>query len=165
MVNHAEQIGTSVTASKDPRITPVGKILRRTKLDELPQLINVFKGDMSLVGPRPDVPEIVRNYTPEMRRIFRIRPGITSVATVHLRDEEEIVAKVPEPDRFYEEVLVPLKVRMALEHVDRNSIAFDLKILCQTVWMVTLGKWWPIEEHREIAKLKRRLNKTHRNPK
>jgi lipopolysaccharide/colanic/teichoic acid biosynthesis glycosyltransferase len=158
MVNHAEQMGTSVTTSKDPRITPMGKILRKTKLDELPQLINVFKGDMSLVGPRPEVPVIVRNYSPEMRRIFRIRPGITSVATVHLRDEEEILAKVPDPDRFYEEVLVPLKVKMALEHVDRNSIAFDLKILCQTIWMVTLGRWWPIKQHPEVAALERELN-------
>jgi lipopolysaccharide/colanic/teichoic acid biosynthesis glycosyltransferase len=158
MVNHAEQIGTSVTTSNDPRITPLGKILRRTKLDELPQLINVFKGDMRLVGPRPEVLEIVRNYSTEMRRIFRIRPGITSVATVHLRDEEEILAKVPEPDRFYEEVLVPLKVKMALEHVDRNSIAFDLKILCQTIWMVTLGKWWPIKEHPAIAELRTSLD-------
>jgi lipopolysaccharide/colanic/teichoic acid biosynthesis glycosyltransferase len=151
-------MGTSVTTSKDPRITPVGKVLRRTKLDELPQLINVFKGDMSLVGPRPDVPEVVRNYSPEMRRIFRIRPGITSVATVHLRDEEKILAKVLAPERFYEEVLVPLKVKMALEHVDHTSSAFELKILCQTLWMLTFGRWWPIKQHPVIAELRKSLD-------
>jgi lipopolysaccharide/colanic/teichoic acid biosynthesis glycosyltransferase len=158
MVDHAEQMGTSVTTRKDPRITPLGRILRKTKLDELPQLINVFKGDMSLVGPRPDVPEIVRNYSPEMRRIFQIRPGITSLATLHLKDEEEILAEVSDPDQFYENVLVPWKVKLAMEHVNRNSFAFDLRILCQTIWTVTLGRWWPIEEHQAVSKLKKKLS-------
>jgi len=154
MVEGAEDLGTSVTTQNDPRITSVGRVLRRTKLDELPQLINVFKGDMSLVGPRPDVPEIVRNYNPEMRRIFHVRPGITSVATLHLKDEEGIMAKVNDPDRFYEDVLVPLKIRLAMAHVHNNSFLFDLKILCQTIWMLTLGRWRPIEEHPEVGKLK-----------
>jgi lipopolysaccharide/colanic/teichoic acid biosynthesis glycosyltransferase len=153
MVQGTEEMGTSVTTRKDPRITPIGRILRKLKLDELPQLINVVTGDMSLVGPRPDVPEIVENYTIEMRQIFKIRPGITSVATLHLRDEEGILADVDEPDTFYEDILVPLKVKLAMEHVYRNSFAFDLKILCQTVWMLSLGRWWPIEEHEVVAKL------------
>ena len=157
MVDRADAMGTSVTAGNDPRITPIGRVLRRTKLDELPQFINVFTGDMSLVGPRPDVPEIVDNYSQDMRRIFNVSPGITSVATLHLRDEEEILAKVKETDQFYEEVLVPLKVSLAMEHVDRNSFWFDMKILVQTVWMLTLGRWWPIEEHPEVAALKNKL--------
>jgi len=157
MVENAEDLGTSVTTQNDFRITPIGRILRKTKLDELPQLINVFKGDMSLVGPRPDVPEIVKNYTTEMRRIFQVRPGITSVATLHLRHEEDILARIPEPDTFYEKVLVPLKVNLAMEHVERNSFVFDLKILCQTIWMLTLGRWWPIEEHGEMALLRSRI--------
>ena len=160
MVENAEEMGTSVTTQNDPRITSVGRVLRRTKLDELPQLINVVRGDMSLVGPRPDVPEIVRNYTPEMRRIFQIRPGITSLATLHLRGEEGILAKVNDPDKFYEEVLVPLKVKLAMEHVDRDSFAFDLKILCQTIWMLTLGRWRPIEEHGEITLLRLRIEES-----
>jgi lipopolysaccharide/colanic/teichoic acid biosynthesis glycosyltransferase len=163
MVDRAESLGTSVTAGNDSRITPIGRILRRKKLDELPQLINVFKGDMSLVGPRPDVPEIVEKYSSEMRRIFSIRPGITSVATLHLRDEEEILAKVKNPDTFYEEVLVPLKVRMAMEHVEKDSLWFDMKILLQTVWMLTLGRFRPIELHPEILKLKRKLISTEIN--
>ncbi|MBC8394162.1 MAG: sugar transferase [Deltaproteobacteria bacterium] len=157
MVDRADAMGTSVTAGNDPRITPIGRILRRTKLDELPQLINVFRGDMSLVGPRPDVPEIVENYSPEMRRIFSIKPGITSVATLHLRDEEGILAKVEDPDKFYEDILVPLKVKLAMEHVDRNSFWFDMKILLQTVWMLTLGRFWPIEVHPEVESLKRQI--------
>ena len=107
-----------------------------------------------MVGPRPDVLEITHNYTQDMRRIFNIKPGITSVATLHLRDEEEVLANVENPDSFYEQVLVPLKVRLAMEHVDKDSFWFDMKILVQTVWMLTLGRWWAIEEHPEVAKLK-----------
>ena len=155
MVQGAEEMGTSITTRRDPRVTPIGKILRKIKIDELPQLINVFIGDMSLVGPRPDVPEIVENYTIEMRQIFQIRPGITSVATLHLRDEEGILADVDEHDTFYEDILVPLKVKLSMEHVERDSFAFDLKILCQTLWMLTVGRWWPIEEHEAVAELKK----------
>ncbi len=158
MVDGAPQLGTTVTASGDRRITPVGRLLRRAKLDELPQLYNVLRGDMSLVGPRPEVPEIVANYTAEMRRIFEIRPGITSLASLHLRDEEAILAQTRDPDRFYEEVLVPLKVRIALEHVDRASFWFDFRVLLQTVWMLTpLGRIWPVPAHPLVRELKRRL--------
>jgi len=157
MIDRAEKMGTSVTTSNDLRITPVGRKLRSIKLDELPQLINVIRGDMSLVGPRPDVPEIFEKYTPEMKRIFTILPGLTSAATLHLRDEECLLANVSDPDRFYEEVLVPLKVKLAMEHVDRRSFTFDLKIFCQTIWMMTLGKWLPIDEHPEVLKLREQI--------
>lgn len=161
MVEGAEKMGSSVTTSDDRRITPIGRLLRRTKMDELPQLINVFKGDMSLVGPRPEVAEIVQNYTPEMKHIFQVRPGITSLATLHLNDEEEILADVSDPDQFYENILVPLKVKLAMEHVNRNSFSFDLRILCQTMWTVTLGRWWPIEEHPAVSELKEKLSSFH----
>jgi lipopolysaccharide/colanic/teichoic acid biosynthesis glycosyltransferase len=157
MVDRAEDMGTSVTTRDDPRITPLGKILRRMKLDELPQLINVLKGDMSLVGPRPDVPEIVRNYTPDMKEIIKIRPGITSEATLHLSDEEDILARVDDPDTFYDVVLVPLKIKLAMGHVERNSFTYDLRVLSKTVWMLTLGRWWPIEEHPEVTQLRDNL--------
>ena len=147
MVDRAELMGTSVTTGMDPRITPIGRFLRKTKLDELPQLFNVLKGDMSFVGPRPDVPEITAKYTPEMRRIFAIQPGITSVATLHFRQEEVILSTVPNPDRFYDEVVVPLKVELAMEHVRRRSFWFDLSILLQTVWaLMPFSKMWPIKE-------------------
>lgn len=161
MVNKADTLGTSVTTGKDPRITPIGRVLRKTKLDELPQLFNVLKGDMSFIGPRPDVPEITEKYTPEMKQVFAVRPGITSLATLHFRDEEEVLAQVDDPDRFYEEAVVPLKVELAKEHARRNSLLFDLKILLQTVWALTPpGKWWPVKEHDLVVafKNKYRLN-------
>jgi lipopolysaccharide/colanic/teichoic acid biosynthesis glycosyltransferase len=157
MINFAEKMGTSVTTSDDFRITPVGRKLRKMKLDELPQFLNVLKGNMSVVGPRPDVPEIVEKYTSGMKRIFSIPPGLTSLATLHLRDEEDILSRVKDPDMFYEEVLVPLKIRLAMEHVDKNSFAFDFKILCQTLWTLTLGRWWPIKEHSAVYGLKQRV--------
>lgn len=159
MVDSAEEKGSSVTTRKDPRITAFGRILRKTKLDELPQLLNVFRGDMSLVGPRPEVLEIVQNYSPEMRRIFAVSPGITSVASLHLRNEEDILARMEDADQFYEDVLVPLKVTLAMEHLDRNSFAFDLSILCQTVWMITFGRWWPIAEHLAVVELIGKIEK------
>ena len=147
MVDRADTMGTSVTTSIDPRITPIGVILRRTKLDELPQLFNVLKGEMSFIGPRPEVPEITEKYTQQMKQIFSVRPGITSVATLHFRYEEDILSKVQAPDRFYEEVVVPLKVALAMEHVTRHSFWFDLKILLETVWvLLPLGKIWPVKE-------------------
>ncbi|MGE0267500.1 MAG: sugar transferase [Candidatus Omnitrophota bacterium] len=147
MVDKADTKGTSVTTGNDPRITPIGRILRKTKLDELPQLFNVMRGDMSFIGPRPDVPEITAKYTPQMKKIFSVRPGITSVATLHFRQEEEILAKIKDPDRFYDERVVPLKVALAMEHVERNSFLFDLLILMQTVWvLLPLGKIWPVKE-------------------
>ena len=88
------------------------------------------------------------------KKIFAVLPGLTSAATLHLRDEERLLANVSDPDRFYEEVLVPLKVKLAMEHVDRRSFTFDLKILCQTIWMMTLGRWLPIDEHAAVARLR-----------
>jgi lipopolysaccharide/colanic/teichoic acid biosynthesis glycosyltransferase len=159
MVDKADTMGTSVTTGADPRITPIGRILRKTKLDELPQLFNVLKGDMSFVGPRPDVPEITAKYTPEMKKIFSVRPGITSLATLHFRHEEEILAKVPDPDKFYDDVVVPLKVELAMEHVRRNSFLFDLLVLVQTVWALTpFGKIWPIRELEAVQQFKDRYS-------
>ena len=162
MFNNADRMGTSVTTGNDPRITKIGRILRKTKLDELPQLWNVLKGDMSFVGPRPDVPEIVNNYTPEMKRILDVRPGITSNATLHLRNEEELLSLAKDHDKAYEEIFVPAKVKLAMEHVNRKSFLFDFGILLKTVWALTGGKIWPIKEHQIINEIKQdieRLNK------
>jgi lipopolysaccharide/colanic/teichoic acid biosynthesis glycosyltransferase len=139
MVPQADQLGTSVTTSRDPRVTPLGRFLRRAKLDELPQLWNVIRGDMSLVGPRPEVPEIVVGYTPSMLRLLEVRPGITSLASLHLPHEEEILSLANNPDEAYERLVVPAKVRLAMQHVDRQSLWFDLSVLLQTVWVLTSG--------------------------
>jgi len=155
MVEKADVMGTSVTTGTDPRVTPIGRVLRKTKLDELPQLFNVLKGDMSFVGPRPDVPEITAKYTPKMKEIFAVRPGITSVASLHFRHEEDLLARVPDPDRFYDAVVVPLKVELAMEHVRRHSFWFDLRVLIQTVWVLTpLAGLWPIREHRAVKEFR-----------
>ncbi len=159
MVTNADRMGTSVTTGSDSRITKIGRVLRKTKLDELPQLWNVLKGDMSFVGPRPDVPEIVNNYTSEMKRILAIRPGITSNATLHLRNEEDLLSLAKDHDKAYEEIFVPAKVKLAMEHVDRKSFLFDFSILLKTVWALTLGKIWPIKEHQIIIEIKRDIKR------
>jgi lipopolysaccharide/colanic/teichoic acid biosynthesis glycosyltransferase len=146
MLVNADRLGSSVTTDKDPRITSIGRFLRKTKLDELPQLWNVLRGDMSFVGPRPDVPDIIATYTPQMHRILDVRPGITSVASLHLRNEEEILGLAAAPDDFYVMVVVPAKVNAAMEHVQRDSFLFDLQILLQTIWVVIAGQFVYIKE-------------------
>ncbi len=162
MVVNAEQIGSSVTTGKDPRITKIGRLLRKSKLDELPQLWNVLKGDMSFVGPRPDVPEIVNNYNSEMRRILEARPGITSNATLHLRNEEDLLSLSNDPDRAYDKIFVPAKVRLAMKHVDRKSFLFDFGILLQTVWVLVAGKIWPIKEHPIVNEIKQEIERMNK---
>ncbi len=162
MVIDADQIGTSVTTGKDHRVTKIGRVLRKTKLDELPQLWNVLKGDMSFVGPRPDVPEIIDNYNSVMQRILEVRPGITSNVTLHLRNEENLLSLAKDPDKAYDEIFIPAKVRLAMEHVDRKSFFFDFGILIQTVWALTGGRIWPLKEHPLIREIKQdieRMNK------
>lgn len=140
MFNNAHKMGTTVTTYNDPRITRFGRFLRDTKLDELPQLWNVFIGEMSFVGPRPEVPEIVEKYTPEMKRILEVKPGITSIASLYLREEEKLLCLAKKPEIVYENVIVPEKMMLAMQHVDKNSFFFDLVVLIKTVWAVTFGK-------------------------
>lgn len=157
MVVNADKLGSSVTTGHDPRITPVGRFLRRTKLDELPQLWNVLRGDMSFVGPRPDVPEIISAYTPEMMQILNIRPGITSIASLHLYQEEEILSLAQDPDDIYMRVVVPAKISLAMEHVLKNSFLFDMQVLIQTFWRLTLGRLIPSSEHPFVLELKHQI--------
>ncbi|MDR4498084.1 MAG: sugar transferase [Candidatus Scalindua sp.] len=163
MVINADKIGTSVTTGKDPRITGIGRILRKTKLDELPQLWNVLKGDMSFIGPRPDVPEIVNNYNDSMRRILEIRPGITSNMALYLRNEEDLLSLATDPDKAYIEIFVPAKVRLAMEHVERKSFFFDLGILFKTLWALTGGRICPIKEHSIISEIKKDIEKMNKD--
>lgn len=154
MVVNADKLGSSVTTGGDRRITTIGRILRRTKLDELPQLWNVLTGDMSLVGPRPDVPEIVDTYNPELRRILEVRPGMTSIASLHLRDEELLLAVARHPDDAYLKVMVPYKIRLAMQHVENQSIWFDLKIIWQTIWALTAGRLMPPYEDPTVTDIR-----------
>lgn len=125
--------GPLVTPSDDPRVTRVGRILRRTKLDELPQLIDVLIGDMSIVGPRPEVPRYVELWDPGDRElILSVRPGITDPASVDLRHESERLAAAPEPETYYREVLLPEKCALYVGYVRDRSFFGDLRVLLQT---------------------------------
>jgi lipopolysaccharide/colanic/teichoic acid biosynthesis glycosyltransferase len=133
MIPGADKIGLKVTQANDERITPVGRFLRRHKLDEMPQLFNVLVGDMSLVGPRPEVADYVDGYTDDQRAVLEIRPGITDPATLAFRDEEGLLAGQEDVDRYYREVVVPKKIAMNLEYAARASLYSDILILLDTL--------------------------------
>ncbi len=166
MVSGADLIGSSVTKYGDSRITTVGRFIRRTKLDELPQLWNVLIGDMTLVGPRPDVPEIIDLYTTEMLQILKVRPGITSIASLHLRDEDDLLKLANQPDQAYEKIILPAKIELAMVHVNHPSVLLDLRILFQTVWILIIGKMVIVPEHRILQKLSRSIidSNSHQYP-
>ncbi len=133
MLVGAEKIGLGITVSGDRRITAVGRFLRHHKVDELPQLWNVLCGDMSLVGPRPEVPVYVAAYTLEQRRVLSVRPGITDLATIAYRYEEQILADHDDPERFYRTQVVPDKLVRNLVYLDGVSLGGDLRIIFETV--------------------------------
>jgi len=133
MVANADRIGGPSTKADDPRITPVGRWIRRLNLDELPQFINVFKGEMSIVGPRPEVPQYVALFTEDEREMFSVRPGITDWATLWIRDEGKILAGSEDPEKAYMEKIWPEKHRLALEYVKRQSFLVDVQIMLQTL--------------------------------
>ena len=133
-MKNIEGLDTTVTTSKDPRITPFGQFLRRTKLDELPQLWNVIKGDMSLVGPRPDVPGFADTLIGEDRILLSVRPGITGLATLAYRDEEQLLAKQKDPEQYNKEVIWPEKVRLNRFYIEHYSLWLDFKIIYKTIF-------------------------------
>ncbi len=125
---HCDTSGPEITAGNDPRITRLGRVLRRTHLDELPQLINVIKGDMSLVGPRPEVPHYVSCYPPWALVLFEVRPGLIDLATLHFRDEEERLRNALDPDHAYREDILPQKLFLACRGLERSSLLYDLRL-------------------------------------
>jgi lipopolysaccharide/colanic/teichoic acid biosynthesis glycosyltransferase len=133
MVSGAAATGLAITAAHDPRVTPAGKFLRRHKLDELPQLIDVLKGDMSLVGPRPEVPEFVAMYPSEVRdEVLSVRPGITDETSLRFRDESALLANADDARNFYIETILPLKLASYLDYVRTRSFRRDFSILART---------------------------------
>lgn len=128
----SEARGQLTIGGRDPRVTPIGYFLRKSKLDELPQLWNVLVGDMSLVGPRPEVPKYVALYTTEQREVLGVRPGITGPASLQYIDENELLARSADPERTYIEEVMPAKLAIDLEYVRRASMANDLRILFRT---------------------------------
>jgi len=133
MVADAERRGLHITAGGDPRITPVGRFLRRYKMDELPQLWNVLAGDMSLVGPRPEVAKYVALYSPEQRRVLEVRPGITDPASLAYRHEEALLAQAADPERFYVETVMPAKLRINLDYINHRTFVRDFAVLLRTL--------------------------------
>jgi lipopolysaccharide/colanic/teichoic acid biosynthesis glycosyltransferase len=121
-----------ITISGDHRVTSVGRILRKYKIDELPQLWNVFLGDMSLVGPRPELPLYVNRYTPEQREVLCVRPGITDPASLRYRNEECLLARSSEPERFYTETVLPDKLSINLRYIAKISFVGDMVLLFAT---------------------------------
>lgn len=133
MVVDAEKMGRQITVGADNRITKVGGFLRKYKLDELPQLFNVFKGDMSLVGPRPEVPRYVKLYTEEQRKVLNVKPGITDLASIRYRDENELLGQAENPDEFYINTIMPDKLALNLEYINKSNVFYDIYIIIETI--------------------------------
>lgn len=135
MVVNADKIGGNTTALNDSRITKVGKALRKTKLDELPQLINIIKGEMSFVGPRPEVLAYTSKYTEEEKRILSVRPGITDISSLRYISLDEVVG-AENADDYYEKHVLHNKNLLRLEYVDKQSLRLDVKLFFLTIWGV-----------------------------
>jgi lipopolysaccharide/colanic/teichoic acid biosynthesis glycosyltransferase len=133
MVPDAPRLGGPITFGEDPRITRIGRLLRKTKIDELPQLWNVLCGEMSFVGPRPEVPRYVEMYRADYEEILRVRPGITDLASIEYRDEAALLGAAADPEREYVLRVLPEKIRLAKEYVGRQSFLLDVRIVLNTL--------------------------------
>jgi lipopolysaccharide/colanic/teichoic acid biosynthesis glycosyltransferase len=143
MVVNAESLGGSATAADDQRLTKPGKLLRQYKLDELPQLLNVLAGDMSLVGPRPEVQKYVNLFSPEEKAILSVRPGITDWASIWNSNEAAVLEGSRDPEKTYEELIRPTKVTLQLVYVRNHSFMTDLKIIFHTGLKLLNDDWVP----------------------
>jgi len=132
----ADKQGLITVGGHDPRVTRSGYFIRKYKLDEFPQLINVFVGDMSLVGPRPEVRKYVNMYTPEQMHVLDVRPGVTSLASIRYRNENELLDKAEDPDQFYIDVVMQDKLAIDLEYVQDASFWYDIKLIFKTFWEI-----------------------------
>ena len=129
--------GSLVTiGGRDPRVTKSGYWIRKFKLDELPQLINVFIGDMSLVGPRPEVRHYVDYWTPEQMHVLDVRPGITDPASIKFRNENEFMEQADDPEKYYIEVMMQEKIKLYLEYVEKHNFFYDLGLIFKTFWVI-----------------------------
>ncbi|ACI19634.1 sugar transferase [Dictyoglomus thermophilum] len=134
MVVNADSLGRLITVGKDPRITKVGFWLRKFRIDEIPQLINVLKGEMSLVGPRPEVPKYLKFYDEEMRRILEYVPGMTDPTSLNFLDESEVLAKAEDPEEKYIKEILPLKVKQSLKYLERSNLWTDFLVILKTIF-------------------------------
>jgi lipopolysaccharide/colanic/teichoic acid biosynthesis glycosyltransferase len=135
----SEAKGQLTVGGRDPRITKVGHVLRRTKMDELPQLFNILAGDMSLVGPRPEVPKYVSLYTPEQRHVLNVRPGLTDYASLEYFEENKLLGASDDPERTYIEEVMPAKLALNLKYIQEMGMKTDLLILLRTARRIVRG--------------------------
>jgi lipopolysaccharide/colanic/teichoic acid biosynthesis glycosyltransferase len=133
MVVNADKIGAALTHGTDTRVTRVGRILRKWKIDEIPQLLNVLRGEMSLVGPRPESPGYVEHYTPENRRVLQVRPGITGLTQIKFRHEETLLDKYRNREEIYVKAIMPHKLALDLEYIEKRNFFLDLLLIAQTL--------------------------------
>ena len=131
MVANADRMGPALTHSGDSRITRVGQILRKWKIDELPQILNILRGEMSVVGPRPESPGYVKHYTPEQRRVLRVKPGMAGLTQVRFRHEETLLSGSTNLEEDYIEKIMPKKLSLDLEYIENQSLLLDVKLLIQ----------------------------------
>ncbi len=136
MVENADRIGIGLTTHKDTRVTSIGRLLRFTKLDELPNFINVIKGDMSLAGPRPESPTYVKYYTDEQKQVLLVRPGITGPSQIANRNEEEKLAEQSDPEQYYITELMPMKLALDLHYIATQSFISDIGWILKTLWVL-----------------------------
>ena len=139
MVVDADKKGLAITVGRDNRITRMGRFLRKTKLDELAQLLNVFIGDMSFVGPRPEVPKYVDMYTPYQRQVLLVRPGITDYASIAYRNENDMLAGAEDPERMYIDVIMPDKIELNMKYLSEISPLADIRLIFGTIAAVIKG--------------------------
>ena len=133
MIVDADKKGLQITVGKDNRITRMGRLLRKTKLDELAQLINVFVGEMSFVGPRPEVPRYVNLYTPYQRQVLLVRPGITDYASIAYRNENDMLEGAEDPDRMYIDMIMPDKIELNMKYLREISPLADIRLILSTI--------------------------------
>ena len=136
MIVDADKVGPSVTSGDDPRITKVGAIIRRTKIDELPQLLNVLKGDMSLVGPRPEVMKFVEQKKEAYKKVLSVTPGITDNAAIEFRDEETIMEQYEDKEKAYIDIVLPQKIELYYAYIDTISFTNDIKLILKTLKVI-----------------------------
>jgi len=136
MIVDADKVGPSITSGDDTRITEVGKIIRKTKIDELPQLLNVLKGDMSLVGPRPEVMKFVKHKKEQYKKVLSVKPGITDNAAIEFRDEETIMEQYKDKEKTYIDIVLPQKIELYYHYIDTISFANDLKLILKTLKVI-----------------------------
>lgn len=141
MIADAQKNSLLITAKKDRRITRVGRVLRAAKIDELPQLINVLLGDMSIVGPRPEVPKYVELFRDRYREVLSVRPGLTDYASIQYRDEESVLAQFENPEAGYVETVLPEKIRLATNYIREQNMWIDIQVIIKTVQAIVTQIW------------------------